>query len=99
MPELWNVYLGDLQTPVLAILLMDATKYLPGNHLRKRFFWLTVMGEINILLLQGKHLGQEASWSHGIHSWESECVQKKVTGCKAQGQALVTNFLQQGSTF
>lgn len=42
MSELWNVYLGDLQTPVLAILLMDATKYLPRNHLRKWFFWFTV---------------------------------------------------------
>lgn len=50
MSELWNVYLGDLQTPVLAILLMEATKYLPRNHLRKRLFWLTVTGEINILL-------------------------------------------------
>lgn len=35
MSELWTVYLGDLQTPVLAILLMDATKYLPRNHLKK----------------------------------------------------------------
>lgn len=59
MSELWNVYLGDLQTPVLAILLMDATKYLPRNHLRKWFFWLTVTGEIDILLGQGKHVGQE----------------------------------------